>query len=158
MPYIRMINYNFVFSFCNGSTRTSLYTISAAYAEMFMIYRLRLKNIGLRIMAPSAAKRTAFQKNGCPYTRPVMNRKSLNIENRSHHQITSTFSKILVAGAIDYFLLYIRTQRNKIGTVPGNTNNQISVILRVLFCIDQRCLIHYIKLNLFSTAQHIGSN
>jgi len=63
----------------------------ATGAALWEILELWLRGEGLRVMAPAAVVRAAFQEYCCPYPRPVMQSKPLDIENRSasHVEILS---------------------------------------------------------------------
>ena len=67
------------------------------------------------------------------------------------------FSKGFMFGAPDYFFLQIFTQVVEIIAVPGNPDDQVPVLLRILLSITQLIGANHVKLDVMPIHSEIAS-
>jgi len=76
-----MIPENFFFKNLKRFFRAGIHARAAGFAPIFPIGHLRVQFLGLRIMAPIAAQRAAFEVYACSNTRPIIDSVSLYVKN-----------------------------------------------------------------------------
>ena len=122
-------------------------TCSAAKADIAYLWLCRLR---LRITAPVAMKRAAFQKNQCSDSGAIMDRIMLNIENCSIHSLQTVFCPP------DYLILKGFAHFNPVCRESGYPDHKVAVLLRMQLRIKKHSGIDHIKLNLKSWFFEIG--
>jgi hypothetical protein len=74
----------------NPETGTAAYAVGRDKGQLMGPYQNTLG-----VMAPETAKLAAFEKNGTPYTRPIMDGKMLNFEYTPFHLHNSMLPVII---------------------------------------------------------------
>ena len=130
------VNHCFLFRKRNASFRSFFLTKSTfCSSNTFLLHigNFRFILLRFRITAPAASHWASFQKQDGPNTRTIVKGIMLYVKNIG---ISFHLSHCLMLCSGNNVILQILCKLCKIGTVAGNSNQKVLVILRMFLCFS----------------------